>query len=353
MIEPLESRIAPAVLIVTNTNDSGTGSLRAAINSSNTTAHTAPDTIVFHLPAPTGTLGANVINLQSELVSFGNVDIVGPGAGKLIINAPGSDRAFDFNNLSTTKDSPVTISGLSIVNGNTTSEGGGIFSLESLTLKNVTLSGNTGSSGGGVAVDGSTTSFPVTATITDCLITKNIGTTSGGGVYFKELSAVTITGSIFSGNATNNARGGGIYTSIHSTKHNITIANCQLVDNTTGQAGSAAFLSDEAFTPSKVIVSGSVISGNSTTGTGNFGGGIYLDVGILTVTGSKIIGNTSAGLAAGIDAQVPSALTIAGSVRQSRHRQPRHAGRRSRDLCEGQRDRLLRAGRGLGIDDFR
>lgn len=82
--------------------------------------------IAFHLPAPP-LHGENIITLTSgELTSLGNVTIAGPGAGKLILDGNNASRIFDINDGTTTTDSPMTISGLSIVHGNTTGQGGGI-----------------------------------------------------------------------------------------------------------------------------------------------------------------------------------------------------------------------------------
>src|SRR5205823_3246560 len=107
----------------------------------------------FHLPAPAAH-GVNTIVLNgTELRSGGNVAIVGPGAGKLIIDGNNASRIFDFNDNASSADSPVSISGLSIMHGHATGGvgigsyalkdyGGGIYSAESLALKNVVISGN-------------------------------------------------------------------------------------------------------------------------------------------------------------------------------------------------------------------
>jgi hypothetical protein len=64
-LEHLERRVVPATFLVTNTNDSGTGSLRAAITQANLDSIT--DTIQF---AINGSTGFNTISLQSALPSI-------------------------------------------------------------------------------------------------------------------------------------------------------------------------------------------------------------------------------------------------------------------------------------------
>ena len=129
-VEPLEARIAPAVFTVTNLLNSGQGSLRAALVLAD--GHPGHNTIVFHLLAPPAH-SENIINLASELATDGNVTIAGPGAGRLIINGAGASRVLLIDNTTSAADSPVTVSGLSIVNGSATTNGGGILSYESLT----------------------------------------------------------------------------------------------------------------------------------------------------------------------------------------------------------------------------
>src|SRR5215471_1783238 len=101
-----------ATITVTNTNDSGPGSLRAALAAAND-----GDTI-----DATGVSGT-ILLTSGELQITHNVTINGPGAGNLAVNGNATFRVFD--NFA----SNVTISGFTITNGfsNDYNGGGGIF----------------------------------------------------------------------------------------------------------------------------------------------------------------------------------------------------------------------------------
>src|SRR5881275_2250201 len=94
------------IITVTNTNDSGPGSLRQALADAND-----GDTINF---AVTGTIGLT----SGELLAAKDITISGPGAGNLAINGNANSRVFHIGSGQT-----VTISGLTITNG----AGGGIY----------------------------------------------------------------------------------------------------------------------------------------------------------------------------------------------------------------------------------
>src|SRR5580658_9955133 len=95
-----------ATLTVTNTDDSGSGSLRAAITTAN---GSSGDTIRF-APGVTGT-----ITLQSALPQINvNMTIAGPGAAELAISGNHEYQVFYVN------AGIVAISGLTIEYGNGT-----------------------------------------------------------------------------------------------------------------------------------------------------------------------------------------------------------------------------------------
>src|SRR5215467_3750270 len=103
---------APAdVITVTNANDSGPGSLRDALAIAND-----GDTIQF---AVSGTIGLTT----GELMVNSSITVLGPGADNLAVNGNAKSRVFYI-----APDTSVSISGLSITNGNVPFEnGGGIY----------------------------------------------------------------------------------------------------------------------------------------------------------------------------------------------------------------------------------
>ena len=145
-------------ITVTNTLDSGPGSLRDAI------ATAAPgDTINFSV---TGTITLT----SGELLINQNLTITGPGASGLAISGNFLSRVFDIGS------GTVAVSGLTIQNGSTSADpGGGIYNHGTLTLSNNTLSNNSAAIGGGIYNNG-------TLTVTNSTLSGNVSS-DGGGIY--------------------------------------------------------------------------------------------------------------------------------------------------------------------------
>src|SRR6266478_2077237 len=117
------TKLRAATITVTNTADSGNGTLRAALASA-----AAGDTINFSMPTP-----ANFTLTSGELLIPASVSILGPGANNVAIDGNNTNRVFHIGS-----NTVVNISGLTITHGN-----GGIFNDHAtLTLSNSTLSGN-------------------------------------------------------------------------------------------------------------------------------------------------------------------------------------------------------------------
>lgn len=314
-IEPLESRIAPAVFIVTNTANSGLGSLPAALLSAdNSPGH---DTIIFHIPPLQNHL-VNTINLTNltGLHSDGNVSIVGPGAGNLIINGNDETRILLINDGNALTSSPTTISGISFVNGNAgANNGGGIFSDEPLTLKNVVVSNCAAAGGAGVAV-GDVPASHLKVNISNSLITGNSASSSGGGLSLYDLDSLKISNTVITGNAAVAHGAGGLYVEMNTTGTGMAITNCLISGNTADHGGGLFINSYSTNAKAKIVVSGTTINGNSTTSASvTGGGGLYIQQGAaVIVTGSKITANTSANDGGGIEAKGVGSLTISKTL---------------------------------------
>ncbi len=118
-----------ATRLVTNTNDSGPGSLRQTI------AAAAPgDTITF-APEVSGT----IILTSGELSLNKDVTITGPGAKQLIISGNNASRV-----ISVTVGIAVTLTDLAVADGRTGGNGAGIYNAGALTLISDLIYNNNG-----------------------------------------------------------------------------------------------------------------------------------------------------------------------------------------------------------------
>jgi hypothetical protein len=186
-----------ATITVTNTNDSGLGSLRHALAIAND-----GDAITI---AVTG----SIVLTTGELLVNKSVIISGPRAGNLVVDGNASSRVFHI-----ASDQSVSIAGLTVRNGiATTNDGGGIYNDHAaLTLNDCTITGNVAGYGGGIYNDGSLHGS-ATLEINSCTIRGNSATHTGGGIYnngsSNGIASLTISSSTLSDNS---ARlGGGIY----------------------------------------------------------------------------------------------------------------------------------------------
>jgi hypothetical protein len=150
-------------ITVTNTNDSGPGSLRQSLADAND-----GDTINF---AVTGTIGLT----SGELLVDKSVTISGPGAATLAVNGNLTSRVFHIGSGKT-----VSISDLTITNGADASKiGGGILNDHAiLTMDSCAVSGNYVPYAGGGIYNDASNSGSATLTIMNSIVTNNA--TTGG-----------------------------------------------------------------------------------------------------------------------------------------------------------------------------
>lgn len=233
-----------SVIPVTNTNNSGPGSLRQAL-----AVATDGDTI-----DATGISG--VITLTTgELVVSARVMINGPGADVLAIDANTASDVFHV-----TSFGPVTISDLTIRNGQN-NFGGGILngSGGTVTIINTTVSGNTAPFGGGIYNSG-------TLTIVNSTLSGNMASSEGAGVY--NASTLTITNSTFSSNAARGEGGGCIN------------GGMLLVTNSTLSGNSATDLGGGVYNIGTLHIANTVLKrGDSGANISNANGGTVMSLG--------------------------------------------------------------------------
>ncbi len=122
-----------------------------------------------------------------------SVEVKGPGSGVITVSGDNQFRVFDIGS-----DLNVTIDGLTITNGSTSSSGGGIQAASgtTLTVTNSTLSSNTANFGGGI--------LAYTVTVRNSIISGNSAGSNGGGI---KATTATVSVSTFSSNSA--ATGGG------------------------------------------------------------------------------------------------------------------------------------------------
>jgi len=170
-------------IVVTNTNETGAGSLDDAITSAS-----SGDTITFNLTYPA------IIALCGTLVISTNLTIAGPGAASLAISE-GQDSTCSTGPVFFVSGGTVRISGLTIQYGYAPVPGGGdIVNYGTLALTACTVSyGGTepGGSGGGINNSG-------ILTLIDSTLSGNFTPDEGGGI--SSSGTLTVINSTFSGN---------------------------------------------------------------------------------------------------------------------------------------------------------
>lgn len=297
----------------------GSCSLRDAL-----AAAAAGDSIRFAPSLFTG--GAGTITLTDGQLIDDGVDIVGPGANLLTVDAAGGSRVFQI----TPQAAGSIISGVTITGGSDV--GGGILvtSLNTLTVRDAVVTGNhAGTFAGGIyaanlVVTGSTVSNNTSTyigggmiattqlTVSNSTISGNSATQFGGGIAIVGVGTVSvlIVDSTISGNTS--VAGGGI--GGYFDTGTVTIANSTFTGNTVSGQGGAIGLSGP-----NLDISMSTITGNTASGTDPFysGGGISISVGgglpTVTLDGTVVAGNL-AGTGGTSDIVVGGDISETGTV---------------------------------------
>ena len=326
-----------ATYTVTNSNSTGTGSLREAITAANASAG---NIITFSPTAfPTGTVTEIILTsslpaITRNLTIQGHLQTSGANKDKPAISIKRSTVAGtgDFRILLANGGSALELKlyGLSIENGQTTAYSAGAYSTGSLTaercafignktthygggafatrgsliLKQCTFTGNTATqSGGGAYIDngslvaqnctfednlaglngGGLCILSGSATVENCLFRDNEATGGGGGGMYSQTSVTTENCIFMSNTATNN--GGGLWGPA------LSVRACTFAGNTATNNGGGAYTNTGSSTIENCTVTGN---------TANNGGGVYADLSSLTVQNCTFAGNTANGDGGGI-----------------------------------------------------
>ena len=328
--------ISPITLVVSNNNDSGSGSLRQTILDA---FPYEGDTITF-APNISGTITLS----SGELLLNKNLNIYGPGATNLAISGNSASRVFDITNVT------VNISGVAIRDGRVSggsvggaqpgreNQGGGIFNYGNLgltacyILNNSTIGGTGGSSSTGGLGEGGGIANYNTLSVSSCYVHNNSasgghggnggthasgmgGPGLGGGIY--NASNLTVTASTISSNTASfgtygtgtggegingTGFGGGLCSIAGSVSVNIsTIAN-----NTANGYGGGAYYNPATFVAVSCTISGNAanLDGN---GNGSVGGGIDGVTSVGNLADTIVAANT-----AGTSPDVVGSFTTGG-----------------------------------------
>jgi len=262
---------------VTNTSDSGAGSLRQAVIDANT--NPGADIIVFDASS------AGTITLTTtSLAIHDDVTITGLGAADSIISGNNANRIFYLYNGHGGSELTVSISGLTLTDGSASDAGGAIKNLgNDLTLSGVTITGNSAAAGGGGVYSGDYDGRNAPLTIIDSEISNNTAAGKGGGLNSNQIGDVSITNTVITGNTTttDNGSGGGAY--IYSVG-DVSIDSTTFDQNSSGLVGGGLYVS---FTDS-LTMTNSTVSGNEAID----GGGIAMgDNGDVLIANSTIADN--------------------------------------------------------------
>ena len=239
----LELLPPPTEITVTNLNDSGSGSLRQALEDI-----AIGGTITFEPALAGGTLALST----GPLVPVNSVTVDASGAPGIVLDGGGIDRVLIVD-----PGLEVNLAHLVVTNGYGWQLAGGILNNGALTLDHVTVTGNVMATdagdfwqGGGGIYTGEGGSL----NLVDSTVSDNISGWAGGGLYSFFNTTTAITRSTVSGNIATDV-GGGMRS----------LSNAEIVNST--------------------------FSGNESIGW--YGGALFVTDGVVTVTNSTVADNVS------------------------------------------------------------
>ncbi|MEA3288155.1 MAG: choice-of-anchor Q domain-containing protein [Candidatus Marinimicrobia bacterium] len=216
------------------------------------------------------------ITLTSELAINKNMTITGPGVDQLSVDGNDACRVFLIGT-STTNPS-VTISDLTITNGNTATaannDGAGVYNYsDSLTLENCTISESSADYGAGMYNNAEeNAASPV---LTNCTISGNTAAEDGGGMYnysssSSAASSPSLTNCTISDNSADSF-GGGMFNCGSDATSSPNLTRCTITGNSAASGG-GMYNDGSSEGVSSPSLTNCIISGNSAS---DDGGGMY------------------------------------------------------------------------------
>ena len=258
---------------VSTLDDSGAGSLRAAIEDANANGG---GTISF-APGLTGTIG-----LASDLPEITeSVMITGPGAASVTVDANGF-RAFYIDNVVT-----LTISGLTLTDGGYAPLQ--VFDGGTIVADAMVVSGNEpeNNRGGGLNCNEGN------ITLTNSTVSGNVANDGGGGLYLEYCTTRIVSTTIADNQAVDGEDGGGLYIESGTTY----IENSTISGNYANDNSAAVYIDDAGEAEgAAVTISNSTIVNNTAANSDDPGvaisvaGNSTLDLIQSTVTGNHHVG---------------------------------------------------------------
>jgi predicted outer membrane repeat protein len=258
-------------ITVTNNNDSGPGSLRAAVTEAN--GNGEPDTIVFDggfFSTPrTITLTSGELQVTRDgspgFETGRLLTIRGPGANLLTISGNNSSRVFYVSNFGN-----VALSGVTVAGGN------GIG----------TVLNEEGNSGGGLLAHSSFVS------LSDVTFRNNAAPNAGGAIYFSSMRNIALANTLITENTA--AFGGGIYdvgdtpATTQRVYTDVTISN-----NTARNREGGASMSAGTTTMTNCRITGNKARSAQPAAGAAGNAGMLLSGGVATITDTVISGNVA------------------------------------------------------------
>ena len=229
------------------------------------------DTITFSV---NGTLTLTL----DEIVINKDLTISGPGISKLTIDAHQASRHF---NISSGK--VVTLSGMTLKNGQAGGHGGSIFNAGILTLDQMVLTQNsTSSQGGAIRTEGG-------LAISNSSLSNNSAASGGGAIATASGISLALGNTVFDGNSS--LEGGAIMLASDMGFVSTLNATHVTMTNNTATSNSGAVVAGQY---AEVIIDNSLFDHNTATDTGSIGGAMNIADNALAAISTTTFSNNTA-----------------------------------------------------------